>query len=170
MVNYPIFIHFLFANESLVIKISIPAPADKNSFSLRRRFFSLSGAGRGLNFFLFVPILFIEVNNAMNIKGAGFDVNLFYTLGAAGETVPAAENPLKNGTVPPAQERRKTDSVEISGQYGEGRTSFLNELKKQLAGTLSAQPDASRLESLQGSISAGTYETDAGELARTMLQ
>ncbi len=106
----------------------------------------------------------------MNIKGAGFDVNLFYTLGAAGETVPAAENPLKNGTVPPAQERRKTDSVEISGQYGEGRTSFLNELKKQLAGTLSAQPDASRLASLQGSISAGTYETDAGELARTMLQ
>lgn len=106
----------------------------------------------------------------MNINGAGFDVNLFYTLKPSGETGPAAETPSKTGAAFPAQERRKTDSVEISGRYGEEGGTFLTELKKKLAGTISAQPEDARLQSLRDEISAGTYEVDAGELSRLMLE
>ena len=106
----------------------------------------------------------------MNIKGAGFDVNLFYALKSSGETGPVAENPTKTGATLPAQERRKTDSVEISGRYGEDSGTFLTELKKKLAENIGAQPETGHLQSLQDEISGGTYDADAGELAQLMLQ
>lgn len=106
----------------------------------------------------------------MNINGAGFDVNLFYTLKSSGETGPAAENPQKTGAVLPAQERRKTDSVEISARRGEDSGTFLTELKKKLSENIAAQPGAGRLQSLQDEIAGGTYGADSGELAQLMLE
>ena len=106
----------------------------------------------------------------MNIKGAGFDVNLFYPLKPSAEAGPAAENPPKTEAALSAQERRKTDSVEISGRYGEEPGAFLTELKKRLAGSIAAQPEEGRLQGLRDEISAGSYEADAGEIARLMLE
>lgn len=102
----------------------------------------------------------------MNIKGAGFDVNLFYPLKSAEDTgsVP------KTQTSASAQERRRTDSVEISGQYGEDSGTFLTELKKKLAGSISQQPDAARLQTLHDAVGSGSYEANADELAQLMLK
>lgn len=105
----------------------------------------------------------------MNINGAGFDVNLFYTLKSSSGTGAVSENAKRAGSVLPAQERRKTDSVEISAQYGEEPGSFLTELKKKLVGSMNEQPDAGRAQRLHDEIAAGSYGIDAGELARQML-
>lgn len=105
----------------------------------------------------------------MNINGAGFDVNLFYTLKSSSETGSVSDNAKRAGSVLPAQERRKTDRVEISARSGEEPGTFLTELKKKLVGSMNDQPDADRVQRLHDEISAGSYDIDAGELARQML-